>query len=390
MHSFYTLDDVDIQDKRVLLRVDLNVPMKNGVILDTSRIDRIIPTLQELMSEKARIILISHMGRPKGRHDPGTSLAQLVNSFPASTPIDKFVGECVGPMAQVAVANLRFGKIILLENLRFCEGEEANDVEFARQLASLADVYVNDAFSVSHRAHASVDAITKFLPSAMGRLMEAEINALTKGLEHPKRPIMAIVAGAKVSTKLTVLENLVKKVDVLVLGGGIANTFLLAQGTRIGGSLCEESMLPLAKQILAAAEAANCKVLLPTDVRLDSKQIVKLSDIGSNDKIFDIGPETAFEIRRQLESCQTLVWNGPLGIFEQPPFDRGTVEVAEAVAELTKAGKLYSIAGGGETVAALKHAGCAQDLSYLSAAGGAFLEWLEGKTLPGIAALEAA
>ena len=396
MRTFQTLDDVDVQGKRVLVRADLNVPLKNGKVIDTSRIDKIIPTLQELKSKNARIILISHMGRPKGQRVPDLSLKQLVKLFPQATAIDQFANDCVGQEAQTAIAMLQPGQIALLENLRFHQEEENDDEEFAKQLVSFADIYVNDAFSVSHRAHASVHAITKFLPSVAGRLMEVEVEALTTALKVPQHPIMAIVAGAKISTKLEVLKNLVRKVDILVPGGGIANTLLFADGVNIGKSLCEQEMVEMVREIQTEASAANCKILLPLDAVVATEigsdvptDTVAIDAVPIDSMILDIGPKTVTNLSQHLVTCRTLIWNGPLGVFEYEPFAQGTIAVAQAVAELTNSGSLFSIAGGGETVAAIAQARCIDAFSYISTAGGAFLEYLEGKTLPGIAALQA-
>ena len=375
------------------MRVDLNLPIKDGQILDTTRIERILPTLQELADKKAKIILLSHFGRPKGRIEPTMSLKAIVEAMNAFIPVG-FVEDCIGAQVENSIKALQPGQILLLENVRFYAQEEENEEEFARQLASLGDFYVNDAFSASHRAHASVEAITHFLPGVAGRLMEAELAALEHALRSPKRPVAAIVSGSKVSTKLELLSSLVERVDYLILGGGLANTFLLAQGYSIGQSLCEPTMIETAQRILAAAEKVGCRLVLPQDVMVTENiqagapaECKAVDAIENSHKIADIGQESIQTLSQILASCATVVWNGPLGVFECPPFDRGTREIATVIASLTQERNIFSVAGGGETVAALTQTGQANRLSYLSTAGGAFLEWLEGKTLPGIAAL---
>jgi phosphoglycerate kinase len=399
MARFNTLEDLDVAGRRVLLRADLNVPMQAGRVTDTTRIDRLVPTIGELADRGARIVLLSHFGRPKGRPVPELSLAPLV--APLSTALGGrpvvFAADCVGPAAAEAVAGLGDGQVALLENLRFHTGEEANDAGFAADLAKLGDIYVNDAFSAAHRAHASIEALARLLPAAAGRLMQGELEHLADALETPARPVAAIVGGAKISTKLDLLGNLVRRVDMLAIGGGMANTFLNALGVAIGRSLCEHDMAETARAIVEQAKESRCDVVLPSDALVAAElkagtapRTVSIKEVPGDEMILDVGPATAAHLARRLGDCRTLVWNGPLGCFELPPFDAGTNAVAQAAAELTRAGRLLSVAGGGDTVAALAHAGVANDFSYVSTAGGAFLEWLEGKTLPGVAALEAA
>ena len=399
MPAFKTLDDIDVAGKRVVLRADLNVPMKNGKVTDETRIVRLTPTISELAKKGARVVVISHFGRPGGKPVPEMSL------MPLSAPLARALGgmkvhfalDCVGPAAEAAAKNLPAGEVLLCENLRFHAEEEENDAGFAKQLAALGDIYVNDAFSTAHRAHASTEAIARLLPAAAGRLMEAELKAHGAALENPKRPVAAVVGGAKISTKLDLLGNLVAKVDHLVIGGAMANTFLNAQGVAVGKSLCEHAMADAARDVMAKAKARGSTVHLPTDVVEAAEfkagaphKAVARDKVDADQMILDIGPESARAFAKLLESMKTLVWNGPLGAFELKPFDEATNVVAKAAARLTKAGKLLSVAGGGDTVAALNNAGVAGDFSYVSTAGGAFLEWLEGKTLPGVAALEAA
>ena len=401
MSGFLTLDTLSVRGKTVLLRADLNVPMKDGAVTDDARLTRLLPTLKDLAQAKAKIVILSHFGRP-APDSSGCQRAAKYSLRPVAAELQKlwgqpvaFAEDCVGSVAASAIAALPAGQILVLENTRFYAGEEANDPAFAAQLAALGDVYVNDAFSAAHRAHASTEALARLLPCAAGRLMQAELDALEKALSKPEHPVAALVGGSKISTKLDLLENLVSKVDVLVLGGGMANTFLAAQGANVGKSLYEADMLDTARAIAAKAAARSCRILLPKDgvvaTALQANvatQIVPVSAVPADGMILDIGPQSAQEIADMLKTCKTLVWNGPLGAFEFPPFDRATVAVAQAVAALTKQGNLLSVAGGGDTVAALAHAGVLNDLSYVSTAGGAFLEWLEGKTLPGVAALE--
>jgi phosphoglycerate kinase len=395
MAKFLTLDDIDPKGKRVLLRADLNVPLKDGQVTDATRIERLAPTIRSLAERGARVVVMSHFGRPKGKRDAALSLRPLVE--PLSRAIGRpvaFAEDCVGPAAERVVTALAPGEVALLENLRFHKEEEANDPGFARQLAALGDLYVNDAFSAAHRAHASTEAIAHLLPAAAGRLMQAELEALAAALETPKRPVAAIVGGAKVSTKLDLLEFIVAKVDVLMIGGAMANTLLFANGVAIGRSLSEHDMVETARGLGARAKAAGCDLLLPVDAVVAAElepgaaaSTVPVTAVPPEAMILDIGPESVAAFGERLAQCRTLVWNGPVGAFETPPFDAGTTALARRVAALTKAGKLLSVAGGGDTVAALAHAGVADDLSYVSTAGGAFLEWLEGRDLPGVAAL---
>jgi phosphoglycerate kinase len=398
MARFRTLDELgDPRGKRVLLRADLNVPVKDGVITDRTRIERLTPTIRELADKGARVVVISHFDRPKGRRVPELSLRPLVEALAAvlHRPV-AWAEDCVGPAAEAAAAALKDGEVLLLENTRFHPGEEKNDPEMAQALARLAEVYVNDAFSAAHRAHASTEGVARLLPAFAGRLMQAELEALDAALGNPARPVVAIVGGAKVSTKLDLLGNLSRRVEVLVIGGAMANTFLAAQGRPVGRSLQEAEMHDTARRILQEAGAANCEVVLPLDLvvapglRPDAPTRTVPADAVPPDMMaLDLGPETVVVIEARLRRASTLVWNGPLGAFETPPFDAATVAVAQTVAALTQSGALKSIAGGGDTVAALRHAEVLDRLSYVSTAGGAFLEWLEGKTLPGVAALEA-
>jgi len=399
MPRFRTLDDIDVRGKRVLLRADLNVPFKDGVVTDATRIERLAPTIVALIDKSAKVIVMSHFGRPKGKRDPAFSLRPLI--APLSRAIGGrhvvFAEDCIGAEAKRVVEALRPGQVALLENLRFHKEEEANSPDFARALAELGDVYVDDAFSAAHRAHASIDALARLLPSAAGKLMQAELTALTAALEKPTPPVLALIGGAKVSTKLDVLRFLIAKVDILVVAGAMANTFLFAEGREIGRSMCERDMADSARQILALARQRNCRVILPEDAVVASvlkpgvaARTVGIEAVPSDVMILDIGPETVTRIAAVLDEARTLVWNGPPGAFETPPFDRGTVAVAKKIGELTRAGKLLSVAGGGDTVAALDAAGVTEELSYVSTAGGAFLEWLEGRELPGVAALAAA
>jgi len=391
MSAFRTLDHVEVKGKRVLVRADLNVPVENGVVTDATRIDRVAPSITELADKGAKVILLSHFGRPKGR-DAKNSLKPVVAELAhvIKRPV-KFADDCIGETAEQAVAELRPGNILCLENTRFYPGEENNDPEFAKALAKLGDIYVNDAFSVSHRAHASTEGIAHLLPAYAGRTLQTELDALVKALEHPDRPLTAIVGGAKVSTKLDLLGNLLRKVDVLIIGGAMANTFLLAQGKKVGKSLFEKDLVEIAKKILDEARANKRQIILPVDAVVAEKyeahapsRVVDVDHVGDNDMILDIGPRSIEYAISELARSKTLVWNGPFGTFEIEPFDNGTDEVAEAAAELTQAGKLVSVAGGGDTVAALNAAGVADRLTYVSTAGGAFLEWLEGKALPGV------
>ncbi len=392
-----TLDDLDVAGKRVLVRGDLNAPMQAGVVSDATRIQRLAPTITELADRGAVVVVMSHFGRPKGSRDEAMSLRSLVKPLGAvlGGRSVAFAEDCIGAAAESVVSALKPGEIALLENLRFHPGEEANDPGFARSLAALGDFYVNDAFSAAHRAHASTEAIARILPSAAGRLMQAELEALQSALEAPERPVAAIVGGAKVSTKLDLLGNLLAKVDMLAIGGAMANTFLHALGTDVGNSLCEAEMAGTAREIMALADESGCEIALPSDAVVAREleagapgETVPIAAVPDGMMILDVGPATANALAGRLGSCRTLVWNGPLGAFETPPFDAGTNKVARAAADLTRGGGLKTVAGGGDTVAALAHAGVLDDFSYVSTAGGAFLEWLEGKVLPGVAALE--
>jgi phosphoglycerate kinase len=394
MPEFATIDCLEPRGRRVLVRVDLNVPMKDGRVTDMTRIERAAVTLKELAGRGARVVVLSHFGRPKGK-DPALSLQQLVQPLAGVLGRSvRFATDCIGPEAEAVVNALKDGDVALLENLRFHSGEEKNDPKFVDALACLGDLYVNDAFSAAHRAHASTEGLAHRLPTAAGRLMQAELEHLARALENPQRPVVAIVGGAKVSTKIDLLTNLVAKVNALVIGGGMANTFLHARGVDIGQSLAERDLADTAGEVEQRAEAAACRILLPEDAVVADElkpgvptRTVSVSAVPQRAKILDIGPKTAAVIEQQLGEARTLLWNGPVGAFEIPPFDAGTVRIARKAAELTKAGRLLSVAGGGDTVAALAAAGVEDQFSYVSTAGGAFLEWLEGKELPGVAAL---
>jgi phosphoglycerate kinase len=393
--SFRTLDNLDVAGKRVLLRADLNVPVRDGKITDLTRIERLTPTIRELVGNGAKVIVCSHFDRPKGKRVPEMSLA------PVATALGEVLGQrvrfaedCIGLPAEQAVERMQKGDVLVLENTRYHAGEEKNDPTFAAALAKLADLYVNDAFSAAHRAHASTEGVAHKLPSYAGRLMQAELEALHAALGNPVRPVAAVVGGAKVSTKLDLLGNLVAKVNVLVIGGAMANTFLAAQGIGVGKSLQEAEMHGTARDILARARSAGCEIVLPSDavVAIELKpgvatQTVPVNAVPADAMILDVGPATVAALTNQLATLKTLVWNGPLGAFETPPFDAATNAFAMAVADATQKGALRSVAGGGDTVSALRHAGVLDKMSYVSTAGGAFLEWLEGKTLPGVAAL---
>ena len=397
MAAFKTLDDLEVDGRTVLLRVDFNVPLRAGAVADATRIERSLASIEELTGRGARVVLMSHLGRPKGERRTHFSLAPLIEPL-AERLFGRrvvFAADCIGDEAETVVAGLASGEVALLENLRFHPGEEANDPEFAAALARLGDFYVNDAFAAAHRAHASVVALAGLLPAAAGRLMQAELDSLAAALERPARPLVALVGGAKISTKLDLLGNLLTKVDALVVGGAMANTFLHARGLDVADSLCERDMAETARELIARAEAAGCALVLPVDVvvadRLAGNAVtatVPVETVPPGRMILDIGPATAETICAQLAASRTLVWNGPLGCFETPPFDAGTQRVASAAAALTRAGKLFSVAGGGDTLAALAQSGTAKDFSYLSTAGGAFLEWLQGRSLPGVQALE--
>ncbi len=397
MAKYNTLDGFDVSGKRVLVRADLNVPMKDGLVTNTTRIDRTVPTLLELADQGARVIVVTHLGRPKGEVKPEFSLGPVAEALAKACkkPV-AFARDCVGPEAASVVAAMKDGDIVMLENLRFHPEEEKNDAEFARKLAAHADAYVTDAFSCSHRAHASTEAVARLLPAAAGRLMQAELEALTDALDAPKHPVAAVVGGAKISTKLEVLGNLSKKVDLLIIGGGMANTFLAAQGIDVGKSLCERDMLDTAAAILAKAETTGCAILLPSDIVVAREfkagadnETLPANSCPADAMILDAGPEALFGFQSVLSGAQTILWNGPLGAFEIAPFATGTNEVAREAARLTGEGKLLSVAGGGDTVAALARAGVGEKFSYVSTAGGAFLEWMEGKELPGVAVLRA-
>ena len=396
MPRFRALDGLDPRGQRVLLRADLNVPMHDGRITDRTRIERLTPTIRELADKGARVVICSHFDRPEGRRVPEMSLKPLQDALAEALgrPV-AWADDCVGPAAEAAAAALRDGDVLLLENTRFHAGEEANDPALAQGLARLADLFVNDAFSAAHRAHASTEGVAHLLPSHAGRLMQAELEALDAALGHPSRPVVAIVGGAKISTKLDLLGNLSSRVEVLVIGGAMANTFLAAQGHAVGRSLQEAEMHDTARAILEGARAARCEILLPADLvvaaslapGVATRTVTVETGVPDGMMALDVGPETVAAIEGRLRGAGTLVWNGPLGAFETPPFDAATLAVAESVAGLTQSAGLKSIAGGGDTVSALRHAGVLDRMTYVSTAGGAFLEWLEGKTLPGVAAL---
>ena len=395
--GFRTLDDINAKGKRVLVRADLNVPVHDGRITDATRLERVTPTIRELADAGAKVIVCSHFERPEGKRVPGMSLRPIAHALGEALgrPV-AFAEDCVGPAAQSAAARMSDGDVLVLENTRFHRGEEKNDPKMARELAELADLYVNDAFSAAHRAHASTEGVARLLPAYAGRLMQEELEALDAALGNPVRPVCAVVGGSKVSSKLELLGNLVGKVDVLVIGGAMANTFLAAQGAEVGRSLQEAYMHGTARDILAEAARAGCEIVLPTDAVAARKlepnpatTIVPAREIPAGDMMLDVGPATVQAVRDRLPAIRTLVWNGPLGAFETPPFDAGTVALAHAVGEATARGALRSVAGGGDTVSALRQAGEIDRMTYVSSAGGAFLEWLEGKTLPGVAALQA-
>jgi phosphoglycerate kinase len=395
MADFRTLDGVDLKGKRVLIRVDLNVPVENGVVTDATRIERVAPAITEIADKGGKVILLSHFGRPKGKRDPKQSLKPVAAEVARiiKRPV-RFADDCIGEKAEQATAAMKPGDILCLENTRFHAGEEKNGPDFVAALAKLGDLWVNDAFSAAHRAHASTDGLGRVLPAYVGRTMQAELDALERALENPQRPVAAIVGGAKISTKLDLLANLLKKVEVLIIGGAMANTFLLALGKKVGKSLVERDLAETARKIMDEARSAHREVVLPVDGVVTKKfeagapsRTVLVSDVGEDDMILDIGPRTIEHVVSVLARSRTLVWNGPFGAFEMQPYDNGTIEVAEAAAELTQAGKLVTVAGGGDTVAALNTAGVTDRLTYVSTAGGAFLEWLEGKPLPGVEVL---
>jgi len=392
---FRTLDDAEIKAKRVLLRVDLNVPIVAGKVSDKTRIERVLPTILELCKGGAKVILLSHFGRPKGQVVAQESLSPIAKVLAdlLGKPV-AFAHDCIGEAAANAVASLQAGEVLLLENTRFHAGEEKNDPAFAKALAANGDIYVNDAFSSAHRAHASTEGLAHLLPAFAGRAMQAELQALEKGLGQPNHPVVTIVGGAKVSTKIDLLNNLITKVEALVIGGGMANTFLAARGLPVGKSLCEHALADMARAIMTQAEHLNCTIILPIDATVAyhfephaPHQHYAVDAIPAAGMMVDIGERSVEKINAVLDEAATLVWNGPVGAFELPPFDAATVAIARHAAALTKAGRLVSIAGGGDTVSALNHAGVAADFSYISTAGGAFLEWMEGKILPGVAAL---
>jgi phosphoglycerate kinase len=394
MTAFRTLDDADVSGRRVLVRVDLNVPMENGKVSDLTRIERVAPTITEIADKGGKVILLSHFGRPRGP-DPKQSLQPVANAVARAVgrPVD-FAEDCIGAKAEAAVAAMKPGDILCLENTRFHPGEEKNDPAFIEALARLSDLYVNDAFSVAHRAHASTEGLARKLPAYAGRTMQAELDALAKALETPQRPVIAIVGGAKVSTKIELLENLIGKVQALVIGGAMASTLLHAQGLGVGNSLIERDMAETARRIMAKADDRKCAIILPVDAVVAfhfaagaPSHAYGVDAIPADGMILDVGDQSIERIKGAIDDAATLVWNGPLGAFEMHPFEKATVEIAKYVAARTKAGKLISVAGGGDTVAALNMAGVAEQFTYVSTAGGAFLEWMEGKPLPGVAAL---
>lgn len=394
--TFRTLDDADLQGRRALVRVDFNVPMADGQVSDDTRLRAALPTIEKLRKGGAKTILLAHFDRPKGKRVPEMSLKPVVG------PLSKLLGttvtfadDCVGDDAAKAVAAMRDGDVLLLENVRYHAGEEKNEADFAQALAANGDLFVNDAFSAAHRAHASTEGLARLLPAYAGEQMRKELEALDAALGNPQRPVLGIVGGAKVSTKLDLLNNLVGKLDYLAIGGGMANTFCYAQGAEIGGSLCEKEMADTAREILEKAEASGCKVILPVDVvvakdlapNAPNRTIDLAAGVPADEKIFDIGPKALAQVLAAMDEAKTLIWNGPFGVFEVEPFDKATVESAKQAAALAKAGKLVAVAGGGDTVAALNAAGVSSDFTFVSTAGGAFLEWMEGKELPGVAAL---
>ena len=392
---FRTLDDAAVSGKRVLLRVDLNVPTDNGKVTDTTRIERVASTIAEIADKGGKVILLAHFGRPKGQRTEADSLRPVAAAVAEviGRPVG-FAADCLGAVAEAAIAGMKNGDVLLLENTRFYKGEEKNDPAMVEGLAKLGDLYVNDAFSAAHRAHASTEGVAHKLPAYAGRAMQAELEALTIALGNPERPVAAIVGGAKVSSKLELLGNLIHKVDVLIIGGGMANTFLFAQGKHVGKSLCEKDMADTARKIMADAEGAKCRIVLPVDAVVAKElkahvpaRVVDVGHVADDEMMLDIGPKSVVEIEGLLNGVKTLVWNGPFGAFETPPFEAATFAIAKTVGFLTRQGKLKAIAGGGDTVAALNDAGVAGQFTYVSAAGGAFLEWMEGKALPGVEAL---
>jgi len=398
MNTFKTLDDLgDVSGKVALLRVDLNLPMNGGTVTDLTRVRASAATILELADAGAKVLLLAHFGQPKGARNSTMSVSMTLDAVEDVLGREvMFIPEVAGPVVEQAVNILRNGDIGLLENTRFWPGEEGNDVDFAKSIAANGDFYVNDAFSVAHRAHASTAGLAQILPAYAGRAMERELNALDAALGNPEHPVAAVVGGAKVSSKLAVLKNLVEQVDHLIIGGGMANTFLAARGVDVGNSLCEHELADTANSILDAADSAGCTVHLPYDVVVAkefaanpaSLRCCNVHEVAGDEMILDVGPQAVEALADVLKTCRTLVWNGPLGAFETQPFDAATVKLAQTAAALTREGSLVSVAGGGDTVAALNHAGAGQDFSYISAAGGAFLEWMEGKELPGVAALQ--
>ena len=393
--TFRTLDDADLKGRRALVRVDFNVPMEDGKVSDDTRLRAAKPTIDKLRKAGAKVILIAHFDRPKGKVVPSMSLKPIVEPLAKvlGVPVT-FAEDCIGPKTREAVAAMAAGDVLLLENVRFHAGEEANDRQFADALAANGDLYVNDAFSAAHRAHASTEAIAKRLPAYAGEQMRLELTALNAALGHPERPVLGIVGGSKVSTKLELLGHLVTRLDKLAIGGGMANTFLYAQGHDVGASYCEKELADTARDIIRLAGQNSCKLFLPIDIVVAEKLApgapARVRDVGhvdEDERILDAGPETVERLCRAMDNSKTLIWNGPLGVFEMPPFDRGTVAAARHAALRAKAGKLVAVAGGGDTVAALNAAGVSQDFTFVSTAGGAFLEWMEGKVLPGVAAL---
>jgi phosphoglycerate kinase len=393
--TFRTLDTADLAGKTALVRVDFNVPVEGGKITDDTRLRSALPTIRFLSSKGAKVALLAHFDRPKGKVVPEMSLGFVAEPLAAllGAPVT-FAADCVGDAAADAIAALPAGGVTLLENVRFHAGEEKNDPAFAAELAKLGDVYVNDAFSAAHRAHASTEALARALPAYPGLAMQRELEALDSALGNPQKPVIGIVGGSKVSTKLDLLNNLVAKLDRLAIGGGMANTFLYAQGHDVGGSLCEKDLADTARQIIEKAKAAGCELLLPVDVVVAKKvapgvdaETRALGDVQADDLILDAGPETVKRLLAAMDDSKTLIWNGPLGVFEVPPFDEATVSAAKHAASLAKSGKIVAVAGGGDTVSALNHAGVVGDMTFVSTAGGAFLEWMEGKDLPGVSAL---
>lgn len=396
LDNLKTIEDADVTGKRVLVRADLNVPMQNGAVSDATRIERFLPTVRELSKRGARTVIMTHFGRPGGQVDPSLSLAPVAAKVAELLPDLKvsFASDCIGAAAEEEIAKLSNGDVCVLENLRFHKGETDNDPAFISELVALGDLYVSDAFSTSHRAHASTEGVARHLPSFAGPLMMQEVNALKVALEAPKRPVAAVVGGAKVSTKIQLLTNLVNKVDMVIVGGGMANTFLYAQGVQVGKSLCEPDYIDTVENILGRAAESGCKIVLPTDVVVADEfaegaanSVVDVNSVPEDKMILDAGPQSVAGLVEKLSGCKTLVWNGPLGAFEISPFGEGTFALARAAAQATIEGQLTTIAGGGDTVAALNAAGVTGDFTYVSTAGGAFLEWLEGRALPGVVAL---